>query len=47
MKGDIGDELITPEEFCPYLLKKSRNEKLKEIDYEYKRAEEEITRNCS
>lgn len=34
MLGDIGDELITPE-ICPYLMKKMRTEKLKEL-YEYR-----------
>jgi hypothetical protein len=41
MKGDIGEELITPEN-CPYLIKKLRTEKLKEIN-EYRRTEENIT----
>ena len=37
MKGDIGDDMITPE-FCPYLIKQMRNEKLKEIN-EYRRTQ--------
>ena len=40
MMGDIGYEQITPEN-CPFLIKKMRNEKLKEID-EYRRTEEKI-----
>ena len=40
MKGDIGEELITPEN-CPYLIKRMRTEKLKEIN-EYRRTEEKI-----
>lgn len=40
MLGDIGDELITPD-FCPFLIKKMRTEKLKELD-EYRRTEEKI-----
>lgn len=43
MKGDIGDEMITPE-FCPYLIKKMRNEKLKLL-YEYRGTQDEITPN--
>ena len=31
MNGDIGTDMITPN-FCPFLIKKLRNEKLKEID---------------
>lgn len=45
MLGDVGSELITPE-FCPYLVKKLRTEKLKEIN-EHRRTQEEITSNCS
>ena len=30
MKGDINENKITPD-FCPFLLKKMRNEKIKEI----------------
>jgi len=39
LKGDIGIELITPD-WCPYLLKKIRTEKLKELNNEYRRTEE-------
>jgi hypothetical protein len=41
MSGDIGVEMITPE-ICPYLIKKMRTEKLKEI-YEHRRIEEPST----
>jgi hypothetical protein len=40
MMGNIGEELITPEN-CPYLIKRMRTEKLKEIN-EYRRTEENI-----
>ena len=42
MLGDVGDELITPG-ICPYLIKRMRIEKLKNINYEYRRTEETIT----
>ena len=35
MNGDIGEDLITPE-ICPYLIKRTRTEKLKEIENEYR-----------
>ena len=41
MLGDIGNELITPE-ICPYLMKKMRAEKLKEL-YEYRGNDKEST----
>ena len=34
--GDISDNKITPN-FCPYILRKMRNEKLKELDEASKR----------
>jgi hypothetical protein len=41
MLGDISEEMITPE-ICPYLIKKMRNEKLKEL-YEHRGTEETST----
>jgi hypothetical protein len=41
MMGNISSELITPEN-CPYLMKKMRTEKLKDIN-EYRRTQEKIT----
>jgi len=43
MNGDIGDEMITPE-FCPSLIKRMRNEKLKELN-EYRGTQDEIASN--
>lgn len=42
MLGNISEELITPK-FCPFLLKKIRNEKLKEIENEYRRIKKTST----